>query len=153
MAQDTPLIGTWTLESWFNQADDGTREHPFGLSPTGYISYSHDGYVFVHMARAERAAFAVPNDPFGGSEAEDSRAFKSHLTYAGTYEHRGDKVIHSVTQSFCPNWIGTNQVRDVDLDGDTLRLSAKRIMIAGQVVDAFLEWRRAARPKALAAQL
>lgn len=144
MAQGNLLIGTWTLESWFNQADDGTRAYPFGQNPQGSISDSHDGFVFVHMAKAKRAAFAARNDPFGGSEAEDSATFNSHLTYAGMYEHRGDQVIHSVTQSFCPNWIGTEQVRDVEFDGDLLRLSTKRITIAGQVVDAFLEWRRAA---------
>ena len=144
MAQRNLLIGTWTLESWFNQADDGTRAYPFGQNPQGSISDSNDGFVFVHMAKAKPAAFAAPNDPFGGSEAEDPAAFKSHLTSAGMYEHRGDQVIHSVTQSFCPNWVGTEQVRDVESDGDLLRLSAKRITIAGQVVDAFLEWRRAA---------
>ncbi|MEM9700644.1 MAG: lipocalin-like domain-containing protein [Pseudomonadota bacterium] len=77
MAQDTPLIGTRTLEGWFNQADDGTRAYPFGQNPTGNINYSHDGFVFVHMAKADRAAFAVPNDPFGGSEAEGSTSVPS----------------------------------------------------------------------------
>ena len=143
-AQRHRLSGTGPRKCRPTQRDDGTRAYPFGQNPQGSISDSNDGFAFVHMAKAKPAAFAAPNDPFGGSEAEDPAAFKSHLTSAGMYEHRGDQVIHSVTQSFCPNWIGTEQVRDVEFDGDLLRLSTKRITIAGQVVDAFLEWRRAA---------
>jgi len=143
MSQENPLLGTWTLVSWYNQTAEGEKLYPFGKDPSGYISYAQDGFVFVHMAKTDRADFAAADDPFGGTVAEDSEAFKSHITYAGPYDYRGHQVIHSVTHSFCPNWVGTQQVRDVEFVGDILRLSAKGLTIGGQLVDAYLDWRRA----------
>ncbi len=96
------------------------------------------------MEKPERAQFVVQDDPFGGTAAEDTATFKSNLTYAGTYDDQGAKVVHSVTHSFCPNWVGTQQVREVAFEGDILRLSARNLVIEGKHVDAHLEWRRAA---------
>lgn len=143
MAFENPLVGTWTLVSWYNETAEGEKIYPFGDKPSGYISYSQDGFVFVHMAKPDRAIFVAPDDPFGGTAAEDSEAFKSHITYAGPYNYQNDRVIHSVTHSFCPNWVGTQQVRDVAFVGDILRLSAKGLTIGGRLVDAYLDWRRA----------
>ena len=136
------LTGTWSLLQWFNEDKAGQRHYPLGPDATGYISYSPDGFVFVHMMAASRAAYAV-NDPFGGTPEEDSRAMKSQITYAGLYEVEGNKVIHRVTQASCPNWIGTEQVRDMAFVGDRLRLSAGGAVFQGQEVTAYVDWERA----------
>lgn len=142
MPKSTPLLGTWSLLDWYNETDTGQRLHPLGPNATGYISYSQDGFVFVHMMAPERALFAV-NDPFGGTAEEDSAAFKSQITYAGRYEYHGDHVIHHVTQASCPNWIGTDQVRHVAFFDQCLRLSAAGATFQGQTVIACVEWQRA----------
>ena len=136
------LLGTWSLLAWFNETSDGQRIYPLGKSATGYISYSQDGHVFVHMMASDRPAFAT-NDPFGGSETEDSAAFKSHITYAGRFDCAGDQVFHHVTQASCPNWIGSTQVRDVAFLDDRLRLSAAGATFQGQSVTAHVDWERA----------
>ncbi len=138
----TPLVGTWSLLSWYNETEDGRRLYPLGEDATGYISYSPDGFVFVQMMACHRTLFAV-NDPFGGTAHEDSGAFKSLITYAGPYEYLGDHVIHRVTQASCPNWIGTAQVRQVEFIDKRLRLSAAGAMFQGQKVTAYLDWQRA----------
>jgi len=140
----SPLVGTWSLLAWYNQTADGRRLYPLGPDATGYIGYSHDGFVFVHLMAADRALYAV-NDPFGGTAEEDSAAVKSQITYAGRYEFHGDHVIHRVTHSSCPNWVSTSQVRQVEFIGDRLRLTAEGALFQGHEVTAYVDWERANR--------
>lgn len=137
-----PLTGTWTLVAWYNQAADGSRVYPFGEAATGYISYSPDGFVFVHLMAEVRAPFAS-GDPFGATLQEESDAMKTHISYAGRFTFAGSSITHHVTQSSIPNWVGTDQVRRVELEGDRLRLSATGMRFNGQDFTASLDWRRA----------
>ncbi|MCR9109783.1 lipocalin-like domain-containing protein [Marivita sp. XM-24bin2] len=141
MADTSPLTGTWLLEAWYNQTRDGRRIYPLGERATGYISYSPDGFVFVHLSAAERVPYKV-NDPFGGTADEDSAAIKSQITYAGPYMYHGDHVIHRVTQSSCPNWVGTEQRRMIEFTQEGLRLSATGALFQGEEVTAIVDWRR-----------
>lgn len=136
------FIGTWILASWHNELDDGSKTYPFGPDASGYISYSADGFVFVHIMTANRTLYAYP-DPFTGTLEEDSAAMKSQITYAGTYEFIGDKIVHHATISSFPNWVGSDQVRDYHIDGDTLELSASDAQFQDQNVTARLIWTRA----------
>ena len=57
------------------------------------------------------------------------------------------QVVHRVTHALNPNFVGTEQVRNVDFDADgTLTLSASDLM-PGSAVERHhrLRWRRAAR--------
>lgn len=138
-----PLIGTWTLTSWYNRTAAGDDIYPLGADATGYISYTADGFVFVHLTAADRTAFAQ-NDPLAATQAEDSAAMKSHITYAGTYSRDGSGVLHHVTQSSCPNWVGTVQRRVVQFMGDAnLILSAAGARFQGQDITAYVHWVRA----------
>lgn len=141
MADD--LQGTWQLNSWYNLTEAGEKFFPLGPDATGYISYAADGHVFVHIAAAKRQQFAV-NDLFGGTEAENTVAMESHVTYAGRFTRDGSDVLHHVKQASIPNWIGTVQRRNVAFHPDgTLGLSAHGALIQGQVISAFLDWTRA----------
>jgi len=140
----SPVIGTWTLLSWYNENDAGERHYPFSESATGYISYSKDGFVFVHLTAPGRQDYKA-NDPFGGSLEEDSAAMKSQITYAGTYEFFGDRVVHHVVQASYPNWVGTKLERQADFIGGRLKLTAPGTFLNGQKVTACLEWGRAVR--------
>ena len=135
------LLGTWELVAWYNQCSDGTKLYPLGPDASGYINYSPDGYVFVHLAAARRALYSV-NDPFGGSAEEDTAAMKSLISYAGTYECLSDRVIHHVTQASCPNWVGTEQVRFLRFEEGCLELQAAGALFQGEVVTAHVHWKR-----------
>ncbi len=137
-----PLIGTWSMIAWYNEDADGNRFYPLGEDATGYISYAPDGFVFVHLAAKNRVHYALP-DPFGGSVAEDSAALKSQITYAGPYTFHGDHVVHHVTQSSFPNWVGGDQVRQVTFTDFGMRLSAAGARFQGVEVTAYVDWERA----------
>lgn len=137
-----PLVGTWQLIRWYNVSDDGEEMYPLGKEATGYISYSNNGFVFVHLMAASRAPYAV-NDPFGGTLEENAAAVKSHISYAGRYEYRGDDVVHRVTVASCPNWVGTEQIRTVRFNDGRLELSATDARLQGRAVTAYVLWKRA----------
>lgn len=136
------LVGTWKLVAWYNQTENGQKLYPLGEDASGYISYTNDGFVFVQMMAANREDYQV-NDPFGGTEREDSAAIKSQITYSGTFSVRDDHVFHHVTHASCPNWIGSEQARHFEFTPQGLRLSAAGAVFQGKEVTAYVDWVRA----------
>ena len=52
-------------------------------------------------------------------------AYRDYFHYAGRYRIQGNDVTHYVTQSLNPNFVGTEQLRHIELDGSTLVLSGR----------------------------
>ncbi|VTU18585.1 lipocalin-like domain-containing protein [Variovorax sp. PBL-E5] len=128
-ARDNPLMGTWQLVRWEIAYGDGRPATlPFGEAATGLILYSHDGWMNACIARAGRPPLSSESMR-SAPESERLAAFGSFFQYAGRYEVRGEpgrqQVVHSVTQSLNPNFVGTQQVRDMHFDTEgRLTLSA-----------------------------
>ncbi|WP_127106920.1 lipocalin-like domain-containing protein [Pararhodobacter zhoushanensis] len=122
------LQGTWKLLGWEIESEDGRVAHPFGPDATGLIHYTADGGMAACIARADRPRWSTGN-PRKAPEGERLAAFESYFHYAGTWriEERDGQtvVIHSVTHSLNPDFVGSEQVRNVDLQGDRLTLSAQ----------------------------
>ena len=136
------LLGTWRLLSWENRGAEGEVTHPLGRDAVGYLTYTADGYMFVVLMRAERAAFSA-DDLLAGSRDERAAAAASYISYAGTYELRASTVVHHVRASLFPNWVGTDQERLVEWDGGRLILSTVPTVFGGQRRTARLVWERA----------
>ena len=140
---DNPLVGTWRLVSWENRdVASGRADYPLGRDAVGYIMYGGDGYMSVAIARADRPAFSA-GDLLGGSVEERARAAGTYVSYCGTYEFRGDTVLHRVELSLFPDWIGVEQERLVGFVGDRLVLSTRPILLGGAQRTAHLTWERA----------
>jgi len=136
-----PLIGTWRLVSWENRSVDGQISYPLGEDAVGYIMYNQNGYMFVAIARPNRAKFAA-GDLLGGSTEERAQAAGTYVSYCGRYEFRGDTVVHHVDLSSFPNWVGVDQERLVELTGNRLTLSTRPILLGGLQQTAHLIWER-----------
>ena len=129
---DNPLLGTWHLVRWEITYGDGRAPTlPFGAEATGLICYTTDGTMQACIARGDRprlSSASVRSAP----EAECVAAFESYFQYAGPYEIqeiRGtpgqQQVQHHVTHSLNPNFVGTQQVRNMTFAPDGgLTLSA-----------------------------
>ena len=66
------------------------------------------------------------------------------MSYCGRYEFRGETVVHHVELSLFPNWVGGDQERLVELEGDRSALSSTRpILQGGTPRTAHLIWERA----------
>lgn len=149
-ARGNTLLGSWHLVRWEISYGDGRAPTlPFGAQATGMIIYGGDGNMSACIARAGRAALSgesVRHAPV----AERLAAFESYFQYAGRYELRGEpgrqQVVHTVTHSLNPNFVGSRQVRNMEFaaNGD-LSLSASDTVPGTQVARHHrLVWRRGA---------
>ncbi|CAA0105187.1 Uncharacterised protein [BD1-7 clade bacterium] len=135
----SPFSGTYRLVSWENRLASGEVLYPMGDNAKGYISYSADGFVWVHiMADARRNQHHA--NPFECTPEEAVASALSHLSYCGKFEIDGSQIIHHVDICSFPNWVGTPQVRDWSVTDGQLSLSAKGIPFRGQTLDAYLIW-------------
>lgn len=147
---DNPLLGTWHLVRWDITYGDGRAPSlPFGPDATGLICYTHDGTMNACIARGGRprlSSESVRSAP----ESERLAAFESFFQYAGPYRLRTEggrrQVVHTVTHALNPNFVGTEQVRNMDFDADgMLTLSASDTVPGTDVARHHrLRWRRGA---------
>ena len=126
----TPLLGTWHLVRWDIHYGDGRAPSlPYGADARGMILYTADGHMSACIARGARTRLSS-DSVRSAPEAERLAAFESYFQYAGPYEIRGEsgsqQVVHTVTQSLNPNFVGTQQVRNMAFadGGQELTLSA-----------------------------
>lgn len=139
------LIGAWELVSYVERPIDGGPErHPLGEQVRGLIIYTPDGYMSAQLMAPDRPAFAS-GDWFDASDEELRAEATGYIAYSGPFhvDEQG-RLFHTMQVSLFPNWLGQTQQRIVDLQGDTLHLSAAAPIRSGGVqVSAYLTWRRA----------
>lgn len=145
------LLGTWHLVRWEIAYSDGRPStYPFGPDATGLIQYTNDGGMSASIARAHRPTLSGASTR-SAPEAERLAAFESYFQYAGRFNtrtHGGrEQVVHSVSHALNPNFVGSEQVRNMDFAADgTLTLSASDDLPGGSGVVRHhrLIWRRKA---------
>ena len=137
-----PLVGAWRLVSYEAHGPGGVL-YPLGEDAAGYIMYTPDGYMSVSMMAAERRNFA-DGDMLSGTNDEKIDAAETYVSYCGRYDYQGGRVVHMVETAFFPNRVGTEQVRYVELDGDTLTLRTPPMVLGGVSRQGRIVWRRAA---------
>ena len=129
MTEDNPLLGTWHLVRWDITYGDGRAPTlPFGEHAVGMIMYTSDGSMSACIARGGRGKLSS-DSVRSAPESERLAAFESYFQYAGPYAIRvrdgRQQVVHSVIQSLNPNFVGTQQVRNMSFAPDGgLTLSA-----------------------------
>ncbi len=116
------LAGTWKLVAWRRAAEDGTITYPLGEDASGLLIYTADGRMAVQMAAANRPPLATDDPPLGGDAQKRAAAYSTCLAYFGSYELRGDSVVHRIDVSLFPNWSGAEQSRPFTYAGNELVL-------------------------------
>ena len=114
------LYGTWRLVNYIRQATGGEKTEFFGKSPHGFLSYGRDGRMFAMIVKDERPKVADSAKPTDG---ELAGLFNTMIAYGGTFTFDGKKVTHNVDISWNGSWSGTDQVRDVRLEGGKLYIT------------------------------
>ncbi len=132
--------GHWELLDWLQEYDDGRVTRPFGERPTGIITY-HGGRMSALISKGDRPHFTTGGQ-WNANADEKAAAYETCLAYAGTYTFTGDFVVHHVDMSLFPNWVGVDQRRRVEWNGETLRLTARLEEDTPEARTAVLEWRR-----------
>jgi hypothetical protein len=104
----TELIGTWRVVSFERYDKDGAATQPFGAPPCGYAVFDATGRAFVVLGKA--------------TEGVAADVAKSLMAYFGpfTVSAAGDVLSVAVESSNMPDYIGSTQIRHVEVTGDTL---------------------------------
>jgi len=136
------LVGRWTLVS-FEAVSDGATEHPFGPDAVGELRYDESRRMAVQVMKQGRPRFAS-NEQRDGTVAEVADAFTGYGAYYGTYsvDEQAAVVTHHVAASLFPNRVGTDQRRDVRIEGDRLTLSTLPEISEGRERFFRLVWKR-----------
>ncbi|HPE84865.1 MAG: lipocalin-like domain-containing protein [Chlamydiia bacterium] len=136
------IVGTWKLTCCETRYCDGrTGVHPVGENATGYILYNPDGYVSLELVAQKRLSF-TQQDPFAETEEGYAELMRSHLSYVGTFEIRGDYLIHHVEISSYPDFIGHKIERFTRLEDDKLYQTTEPLFMHGESHVVHLELQR-----------
>ncbi|MDL2716216.1 MAG: lipocalin-like domain-containing protein [Acidobacteriota bacterium] len=140
--QGASLAGAWKLLV-FEFRSGGQVVFPFGTNYAGLCLYDTTGNMSMQIMRGDRPRFGV-NDQQTGTPDEVAAAFTGCYSYFGTYvvDEIHGVVVHHVSQSLFPNWIGTDLVRFFRISGDRLIVSAPTVQVRGHLMDAMLVWER-----------
>ena len=60
------------------------------------------------------------SDRFAARPEEKAEAFVTFFAYAGRYSVKAGKVYHHVEIASVQNWVNTDLVRDIQIDGDRI---------------------------------
>jgi len=122
-AGDHALVqGVWKLVSYeVEMQSTGKKEFPMGRKPTGYVLFTAEGRVFFILTGEGRKPAKTVQ--------ERADLLNSLVSYAGSYRLEKDMWITHVEVAWDPEWIGTEQARSYEVDGDRLQvLTPWRVM-------------------------
>jgi hypothetical protein len=139
------LAGAWRLVSYHTISNDGTPPvYPLGEDATGYIIYTHDGYMSAQIMQPGRPRYEA-DGPSEGTDSESAQAARGYLAYSGPYRIESDSVVvHQAEVSLFPNWIGEPIPRKAVLDRRRLELTTTSpTLFNGKLLNAVVIWERA----------
>ena len=110
------LLGVWKIESLYTESKSGERRKSYGERPRGYGVLTREKLAIVVITGEDRK---VPI-----TDADRSAAFLSMISYSGRYRVEDGRFITRVDTSWNEAWVGTEQVRFVKLEGDTMTLAS-----------------------------
>ncbi len=136
------LVGTWRVTSFtYLTVETNEVSRPFGEHPIGYLQYSPGGHIVVFLTAGE---ISKPTPPY--SPADKVAIYNGiFAAYSGTYTVQGNKVTHHVVSAWRPEWVGGDQVRFVELDGNnkmTIKTAPLVSFLTGKQVVSTLTFER-----------
>ena len=141
MSEYERLIGTWRLLSLKYQMEDtGEVIEPWGSHPQGWLVLTPEGRLIALGMAADRLV------PITDSEA--AAQWRSMICYTGRTRMEGnDRFVTDVDAAWNPGWVGAQQARNFELDGDKLSVQTDPISVpnyTGRRLRAILVWQREA---------
>jgi len=109
------VLGTWKLVSYETEVQaTGEKEPAMGQNPTGYVLFNAEGRVFLVLTGESRKP--------AKTSQERAELFTTLIAYTGTYRLEGDKWTTNVEVAWIPEWVSTEQVRSLTVDGERLQV-------------------------------
>ena len=138
-----PFVGAWRLLRYEYRRADGKLTLPFGEGPVGLLIYDALGHMAGQLMRPGRAPFRK-NSITAGTIEEVRAAFEGYIAYCGAYgvDAQAGAVIHHVTASWFPNFVGTDQVRYFEFQENRLLLRTPPRESGSEKRAGLLVWER-----------
>jgi len=110
------LVGTWTVVSWEQTRNDGTRFQRFGANPKGINIFDAKGHFMIMFARPDLPKIAS-NDANNPTPDEALAVVKGAVAYFGTYsvDEAAKTIDLRVEASTLANQIGVPQKRKITM--------------------------------------
>lgn len=132
------LVGTWRLLSASSATPAGEHnETPYGVDPTGLLTYTADGRVAAIISYGGRKQLS----PIASAE-DQAEAYRTFVSYAGRYRLNGGQITHFVEVSSIQSYVGRKLVRTVRYDDSRIVLVAPPTMVNGEIQSLELLWER-----------
>ena len=132
------LLGVWRLVALdLEFQDTGERRPTFGKKPNGYLIFTSEGRMMAYLEAENRT-------PPKTAE-EQAAAYRTTIAYTGKYRLEGDKWVTKVDGSWNVAWVGTDQVRFFQFQGDQLHVVSQWQRSAtydNRMVRGFIAWER-----------
>jgi len=114
------VVGTWSLTGLsYRILETGEVVRPFGDNVHSLIQYSPGGHMVVFIQKKNPP---MPSDTDYSDESR-VRIHKEIIgAYAGTYSVDGNRVTHHIIVGWRPDWVGHDQVRYADMQGNVLTI-------------------------------
>src|SRR5262249_27442466 len=113
---------------------------PFGAHPKGVITYSSDGRMTCVISYDERKRLSA--DRVAAPAAERAEAFATSFAYSGRYSLDGGHIRHHVEIASVENWVGTDLVREISIEGERLTLRTPPVAVGGALLANELRFER-----------
>ena len=123
MAGDTRFAGTWNLVDAYAETDGKRKTFALGEGTEGRIMYDAAGNMAAQLMNPTRSPMSSRN-PSALAPEEFREAYLGYTAYYGVYEvdDEAGTITHHVTGALTPNWVGTDQVRYFELEGNRVKL-------------------------------
>src|SRR6476646_9190562 len=136
------ILGGWGMISWKTVVDDRVVGYPLGGQASGFLAYHPAGFMSVNISAPNRVRLPG-EDPFEGDPKLLALDAKGYLAYCGPFSIVSEtELFHHLKLCSFENWVGTDQHRIVQLNGDTLTLSTAPRLLLGKQGIGRLTWKR-----------
>lgn len=136
------LVGMWEIVEYSQTEQDSGIVRFANDRPSGHLVYTANGRMVAWVTRNDRpASELVPSDAVRVAWQKAIIA-----GYSGRYTLKPGTVTHHVELAWNPAWVGTDQVRRYQLDGDRLTIHTipYRTSFDGKMIVSRLVFRRVA---------
>lgn len=142
---ESPLAGTWAMDSAYEVLADGRRVTNYGEHPLGLLIVDESGRYSLQIFRRDRPAFAA-GDKTRGTPDEFRTAVLGSSTHFGRIrvDAAAKQLVFEIEGASFPNWEGRRQVRDYTLQDGLLRYAVPA-SASGNGTTAYSIWRRVAK--------
>ena len=105
------IVGVWGLVSYkVEDKETGKMIDAMGSSPRGRVIFTPDGWVAFNLEGSDRQP--------AKTDADRAHLMKTLVAYIGRYRVEGNQWVTSVQTAWAPEWVGTDQRRTIEINGD-----------------------------------